>query len=427
MRAPVSAHPFGALPCQMRSDAVQVALDAFQRDLSKFSTLLERTTSDRALAALGTVRAALLQEAALLEDATANSVGLSDLPHDSILQVLGFMNPHALARLALTNAVWAGHAKALMTSKDWGERTSFAVQRESERSDSFQIRLDNETHLAIAVSCRMTTVAFGEFLTDVAAQMADVPPTHIFWDLMGMVTAKGLQRQEWTDEGFVIEVCSTLCPDKERGDPRLDIGCCCGEATLGRHQCNWEPTTRHEHLRDDACNVMAVAELLVNAGVLSVAAILTDATVCLRPRAKAYYIACCFAAFGEGPQDIDDWDRWAREVAEMGLSMPEFLELCRLLASFDTVHTYMSTTCRNMCGFLEIWSRVADFPEEWQRHDQALLAGFLEESPWNLKQVMPSDWCVWMTGLPPSAVKRATSLKARSARQKWKERWGRGK
>ena len=146
--------------------------------------------------------------------------------------------------------------------------------------------------------------------------------------------------------------------------------------------------------------------------------------------------------------------------------MPEFLELCRLLASFDTVHTYIDAddddydafsrsssflrvltysqltasgptisglseqpAATRSCGFLEIWARVADLPEEWQRHDQALLAGFLEESPWNLKQVVPSDWCacVWITGLPPSAVKRATSLKARSARQKWKERWGRGK
>ena len=263
--------PVEHAPYEMRSDAVQAALDAFKQDLSKLSTLLERTTSDRALAALNNIRAALLQETALLEEATANSVGLSDLPHDSILQVLGFMNPHALACLALTNAVWAGHAKALMTSKDWGERTSFAVERESECSDSFQIRLDNETNLTIAVSCRMSTVDFGEFLTSVAAQMADVPPPTTFWDLMGMVTAKGLRRQEWTGEDFVIEVCSTLCPDKERGDlPRLDtLGsspqqqqrgrrCCCGEDTLGRHKCVWEPTERQEYLREDACNIMGV-------------------------------------------------------------------------------------------------------------------------------------------------------------------------
>ena len=466
---PYSAPPIFSALGEMRSDAVQIALDAFQRDLSKLTTLLERTTSDRALAALGNIRAALLQEVALLEEATANSVGLSDLPHDSILQVLGFMNPHALACLALTNAVWAGHAKALMTSKDWGERTSFAVERESECSDSFQIRLDNETNLTIAVSCRMSTVDFGEFLTNVAAQMADVPPPTTFWDLMGMVAAKGLRRQEWTGEDFVIEVCYTLCPDKERGDLPSCVStcpavskrgrrCCCGEDTLGRHKCVWEPTERQEYLREDACNVMGVTSPLVRAGVLSVAAILSGASVSLRPRAKAYYIACCFVAFGEGPEDIDDWDSWAREVAAMELSMPEFLELCRQLSNFDSVHTDVDLdgapamdydafrrsssflvpgksyrqwaleqmaprTCRNMCGFLEIWARVADFPGEWQRHDQALLAGFLEESPWYLKQVMPSDWCTWIPALPPSVVKRPPSApQGRGARKNNKQR-----
>ena len=67
---------------------------------------------------------------------------------------------------------------------------------------------------------------------------------------------------------------------------------------------------------------------------------------------------------------------------------------------------------------------MADLPEERQRHDQALLAGFLEESPWNLKQVVPSDWCVWITGLPPSVVKRATSLKGAERAPKMERKMG---